>query len=386
MIKPVRAPAPRTLMSSLQIQLLGGLRAKLHGSELQFPTKKSEALLAFLASPPGRTHPREKLAAMFWGDSGEEQARQSLRQTLFTLRKLINTDEEIVVTGDSDRIGLDSNRVSVDVVAFEKLLEEGGGHLSKAVELYHGEFLDGLTVNEEGFESWVGLERERLRERALSALSSLLDQQTEDRQFDTAVQTAIRILAVDPLRESTHRALMRLYVQQGRREAALKQYHACADALRRQLQVEPEEETRQLFDEIRAVSGGAKKGTFERTRILLVEDNLLNRQLVISMLDDKKYEIVIAEDGAQALLHLGNRPFDLILLDIKLPNIDGLTLLKVIRENGYHTPTILMTAMPGSEPEIRGLRLGAADFVRKPLQKSVLVARIQKALGEGGGG
>lgn len=369
-------------MSSLQIQLLGGLRAKLHGSELQFPTKKSEALLAFLSSPPGRTHPREKLAAMFWGDSGEEQARQSLRQTLFTLRKLVNVDEEIVVTGDSDRLGLDSNRVSVDVVAFEKLLEEGGDSLTKAVELYHGEFLDGLTVNEEGFESWVGLERERLRERALSALSSLLEQQTEDRQFDSAVQTAIRILALDPLRESTHRALMRLYVQQGRREAALKQYHTCADALRRQLQVEPEEETRHLFDEIRAVSGGAKKGTFERTRILLVEDNLLNRQLVISMLDDKKYEIVIAEDGAQALLHLGNRPFDLILLDIKLPNIDGLTLLKVIRENGYHTPTILMTAMPGSEPEIKGLRLGAADFVRKPLQKSVLVARIQKALGE----
>jgi DNA-binding SARP family transcriptional activator len=372
-------------MSSLQIQLLGGLRARLHGSELQFPTKKSEALLAFLASPPGRTHPREKLAAMFWGDSGEEQARQSLRQTLFTLRKLTNVDEEIVVTGDSDRIGLDSTRVSVDVVTFEKLLDEGSGDdFNKAVELYRGEFLEGLTVNEEGFESWVGLERERLRERALSALSSLLDQQTEDRQFDSAVQTAIRILSLDPLRESTHRALMRLYVQQGRREAALKQYHACADALRRQLQVEPEEETRKLFDEIRAISGGAKKGTFERTRILLVEDNLLNRQLVISMLDDKKYEIVIAEDGAQALLHLGNRPFDLILLDIKLPNIDGLTLLKVIRENGYHTPTILMTAMPGSEPEIKGLRLGAADFVRKPLQKSVLVARIQKALGEGG--
>lgn len=371
-------------MTSLVIQLLGGFRARLGETELQFPTKKAEALLAFLACPPGRTHSREKLAALFWGDSGEEQARQSLRQTLFTLRKIVNTSEEIVVTGDSDRIGIDSTRVRVDAVELETLLDDGSPEtLARAVELYAGDFLDGLTVHEEGFESWVALERERLRERALSALSIVLEQQTSDRLFDAAVQTALRILSLDPLRESTHRALMRLYVHQGRRESALKQYHACTDALRRQLQVEPEDETRKLFDEIRAVTGGAKGGA-ERTRILLVEDNLLNRQLVISMLDDKKYEIVIAEDGAQALLHLGNRPFDLILLDIKLPNIDGLTLLKVIRENGYHTPTILMTAMPGSEPEIRGLRLGAADFVRKPLQKSVLVARIQKALGESG--
>lgn len=370
-------------MPSLEIRLLGGFHARLENSELQFPTKKSEALLAFLVTPPGRTHPREKLAAMFWGDSGEEQARQSLRQTLFTLRKIVNTHEEIVVTGDSDRIGVDASRVNVDILEFEELLDQGTPEsLARAVELYGGDFLDGLNVNEEGFESWVAVERERFRERALAAMSSLLEQQTGDRQLDQAVQTALRILAVDPLRESTHRALMKLYVQQGRREAALKQYHACADALRRQLQVEPERETVELFQEIKEASGSWKRTASDVVRILLVEDNLLNRQLVISMLDEKKFEIVIAEDGAQALLHLGNRPFDLILLDIKLPNIDGLTLLKVIRENGYHTPTILMTAMPGSEPEIRGLRLGAADFVRKPLQKSVLLARIQKALGK----
>lgn len=369
-------------MALLQLELLGGFRARLDGVELQFPTKKSEALLAFLASPPGQMHSREKLAALLWSDSGEDQARQSLRQTLFTLRKVLTPSEEIVVAGDSDRIGIDASRVQVDVDRF--LQATSGTPGAEAVDIYRGEFLEGLNLDEENYETWVGIERERLRETALAAYSSLLDRQIGEAKLEAAVQTALKLLSIDPLRESTHRALMRLYLQQGRREAAIKQYNVCAEALRKQLQVEPEKETRQLYDDIMKSSGsaGSRSRADEPVRILMVEDNSLNRQLVISMLDEKKYEIVIAEDGGQALLHLGSRTFDLILLDIKLPNIDGLTLLKIIRENGYQTPTILMTAMPGSEPEIRGLQLGATDFVRKPLQKSVLLARILKALGE----
>ncbi|HVR42215.1 MAG TPA: response regulator [Thermoanaerobaculia bacterium] len=373
-------------MTRLDLQLFGGFRARLDGEELQFPTKKSEALLAYLAMPAGQTHGREKLAALLWSESGDEQARQSLRQTLFTLRKALNSEEEIVVSVESDRIGLDASKVTVDVAQFGKLLEAKTMEArAEAVDLYRGELLEGLNLAEENFESWVGLERERLREAALAAYASLLERRASEGNLDGAIQTALRLLAIDPLRESTHRTLMGLYLQQGRREAAIKQYHSCAEALRRQLEVEPDDETRRLYEEIMAsgasTAAGRARGD-ERVHILLVEDNSLNRQLVISMLDEKKFEIVIAEDGGKALLHLGNQRFDLILLDIKLPNVDGLTLLKVIRENGYHTPTILMTAMPGPEPEIRGLKLGATDFVRKPLQKNVLIARIQKALEE----
>lgn len=369
-------------MARLDLQLLGGLRARLDGTEIQFPTKKSEALLAYLALPPGQFHPREKLAALLWSESGEEQARQSLRQTLFTLRKALNVSDEIVVASESDRIGLDASMVDVDVSRFLELLHAKRSEaVAEAVRLYRGELLEGLSISEENFESWIALERERIREMALSAYSSLLDRYSADNDTDQAIQTALRLLAVDSLRESTHRTLMKLYQQQGRREAAIKQYHTCADILRRQLDVEPEEETRAIFEDLLAAGGASSRARGDdRIRILVVEDNSLNRQLVTSMLDEKKYEVVIAEDGGKALLHLGNRKFDLILLDIKLPNVDGLTLLKIIRENGYHTPTILMTAMPGPEPEIKGLKLGAADFVRKPLQKSVLLARIEKVL------
>jgi DNA-binding SARP family transcriptional activator len=326
-------------------------------------------------------HPREKLAVLLWGDSGEEQARQSLRQTLFTLRKALNVRAEIILSSEGDRIGLDRVAVRTDVERFLEAAGRGNPEtLAHAAELYRGEFLEGLSVSEVGFEDWVSIEREKLRETALSAFSSIVDQQMMTGKSEAAVQTSLRILSIDPTRESTHRMLMRLYVLQGRRESAIKQYQTCRDVLRRQLDVDPEDETKKLFDEILESSAVRGPRTDDRVRVLMVEDNVLNRQLVHSMLDEKRFEVAIAEDGGQALLQLGSRPFDLVLLDIKLPNVDGLTLLKVIRENGYDVPTILMTAMPGPELEIQGLSLGATDFVRKPLQKNVLMARIDKAL------
>lgn len=368
-------------MSRLDLSLLGGFRATLDGEDLQFATRKSEALLAYLAMPPGQMHPREKLAVLLWGDSGEEQARQSLRQTLFTLRKALNANGEIVVSGEGERIGLDRASVRVDVERFLELTKRGTvDALSQAAALYRGEFLEGVSVSEVSFEDWVSIEREKLRETALSALSKMVDQQMTQGKSEAAVQTSLRILAIDPTRESTHRMLMRLYMLQGRRESAIKQYQTCRDVLRRQLEVEPEAETKKLFEEILDASGSRAPRPDDRIRVLVIEDNSLNRQLVQSMLDEKRFEVATVEDGGQALLQLGSRPFDLLLLDIKLPNIDGLTLLKVIRGNGYDVPTILMTAMPGPEVEIQGLSLGATDFVRKPLQKSVLLARIEKAL------
>ncbi|HUP65849.1 MAG TPA: BTAD domain-containing putative transcriptional regulator [Thermoanaerobaculia bacterium] len=368
-------------MTRLDLRFFGGFQAKLDGNDLQFPTRKSEGLLAYLAMPPGNTHAREKLAALLWSESGDDQARQSLRQTIFTLRKVLNS-EDVLVSGDSDRIALNEEHVTVDAIRFQEILSTGdSARVADAVELYRGDFLEGLTINEENFENWVQIERERLREMVLSAAADLLDRQVAEGKLDSAVQSALRILGIDPLRESTHRTLMRIYLQQGRREAAIKQFQACSESLRRHLQVEPEEETTALHQEIMKASSTQARGRDERIRILMVEDNLLNRQLVTSMLDEKKYELVIAEDGGKALLELGSKRFDLILLDIKLPNVDGLTLLKVIRENQHQTPTILMTAMPGPEAEIKGLKLGATDFIRKPLQKNVLLARIQKALG-----
>src|SRR5262245_34727616 len=74
----------------LKIHLLGGFAVRdSDGQPIAFPTRKAEALLAVLAAPPGTAHPRERLATLLWPNSGDEQARSSLRQTLALLRKAL---------------------------------------------------------------------------------------------------------------------------------------------------------------------------------------------------------------------------------------------------------------------------------------------------------
>ena len=105
-------------------------------------------------------------------------------------------------------------------------------------------------MTEAPFEEWLVGERERLRELALAALARLLAHQLQGSQDDAAQQTALKLVALDPLQEVVHRTLMRLFARRGRRDAALRQYQVCVDTLQRELSVEPEAETRQLYQEI----------------------------------------------------------------------------------------------------------------------------------------
>lgn len=239
-------------MAHLSLILLGGFQARLpSGGMLTLPKKKAQALLAYLALRPGQAHPRDKLATLLWGDTGEEQARHSLRQTLFALRQALpmTTPPCLLVTDET--IALNPASVDVDVATFTRLVAEGTPRaLEQAVALYQGDLLEGLGVKEEAFEEWLMTERERLRELALEALAKLLAHQTKAESAEAAIQTAVQLLALDPLQEAAHRALMRLYIRQRRRGAALRQYQVCVRVLQRELGVEPEEETKQLYQEI----------------------------------------------------------------------------------------------------------------------------------------
>jgi DNA-binding SARP family transcriptional activator len=239
-------------MALLTFNLLGGFQVRLgDGRGLPVPTNKAQALLAYLALPPGRTHPRDKLAALLWGDRGDEQARHSLRQALVALRKALVGVRPLPLLVGGESIALDPAAVEIDVVAFERLVTEGTpAALGEATALYHGDLLAGLGVTEPSFEDWLLGERERLRELAIEALAKLLRHQTDAGALESAIRTAVRLLALDPWQESVHRALMRLYLGQGRRGMALRQYQFCVSVLQRELGTEPEPETKQLYQEI----------------------------------------------------------------------------------------------------------------------------------------
>ena len=239
-------------MDRLVLSFLGGFGARLEsGAPVPVPTKKGQALLAYLACSPAASHPRDSLAALFWGDLPQCHTRHSLRQTLFVLRMALAFPAPSVLRGDSTCVSLDRAGVTVDAVEFQRLTEMGTARsLEKAVELFRGDFLAGIGGGTPAFEEWLRSEGERLRALAVRACSKLADLQRAAGLTEKAISTAGRALTLEPTEESVHRTLMRLHVAVGRPNAALRQYQQCAQILERELGVEPDASTQELLREI----------------------------------------------------------------------------------------------------------------------------------------
>jgi DNA-binding SARP family transcriptional activator len=234
-------------MAHLSLRLLGGFVLRAEARPRPLPARKAQALLAYLAVRGGRAHSRETLTALLWTDVGERQARQSLRQTLVWLRRALAGHRRVLLT-QGDTVTLSPSTLDLDVAAFERLVRRGTPEaLESAVALYHGPLLDGVRVAAPAFEEWLESERARLAELVLDALRRLVDRHVKAGRVEAATQAATRLLALDPLQEEVHRTLMRLHVRQGRRAAALRQYQACVTVLQKELGVEPEAPTKQLY-------------------------------------------------------------------------------------------------------------------------------------------
>lgn len=213
-----RTLEPQANEQLLRIELLGGFTVHVAGEgPRQLPARKARALLARLALPAGRPHSRESLTALLWGDNPEELARQAFRQTLSRLRRGLGGPAIAALLDRPDTVALDPGSVWVDAAEFEVAASrDEPTALLRAAALYRGDLLDGLDVDEPGFDEWRTVERERLRELALEALAKLLAHHMRADNLEPAVQTALHLLALDPLQEAVHRALMRLYARQGR--------------------------------------------------------------------------------------------------------------------------------------------------------------------------
>lgn len=380
-------------MAFLRIECLGDFQMRSEsGSLVSVSAKKSQALLAYLGVKPSQRVSREKIAGLLWSSTGPDQARQSLRQTLSTLRKELSqiAPEDKILVEESDLLGLNESGVDCDAAAFETLVGTGTEEaLAKAAELYRGDFLDGFSINEERFDQWVLGERDRLHRMALRAHMALLEIQSRRGAIDDAIATGQRSLRIDVLQEPMHRALMRLYVQSGDLVNALQQYELCAKVLKRELRVDPDAETKAVHRDIvqlrsKAAEESQGGGADAQKNILIVEDNVLIRELTSAVLKQAGYNIILAKDGADALMTIGRDRVDLMLLDVDLPYIDGHNLLKAVREKGVEVPAIFMSGLPGEEVELKAFSVGAADFIRKPVKNNVLLARVQKVLKENG--
>lgn len=130
------------------------------------------------------------------------------------------------------------------------------------------------------------------------------------------------------------------------------------------------------------VKGIPSPGGIEGASILVVDDDGDTRALLDRILSVAGFRVIQASDGGEALLKLGRESIDLILSDIHMPSLDGLKLLEIVHQHRIAAPVLLLTAEPSPDVEARCLEMGAVDYLRKPMERSVLLARIRKALGE----
>ena len=115
-------------------------------------------------------------------------------------------------------------------------------------------------------------------------------------------------------------------------------------------------------------------------RILLVEDERDLADIVKKGLEEESYSVDVCYDGEEGLFMASEVSYDVIILDILLPKVDGISILETIREKGISTPVLLLTAKDTLEDKIKGLDIGADDYLTKPFDFEELLARIRALL------
>jgi two-component system copper resistance phosphate regulon response regulator CusR len=115
-------------------------------------------------------------------------------------------------------------------------------------------------------------------------------------------------------------------------------------------------------------------------RVLLVEDEPQVARFISKGLREQSYAVDLASDGEEALFQAEVSDYDILILDVMLPKVDGLTVCRRLREGSFRAPILMLTARDGIEDQIRGLNVGADDYLVKPFDFRVLLARLQALL------
>ena len=117
-----------------------------------------------------------------------------------------------------------------------------------------------------------------------------------------------------------------------------------------------------------------------KRRILVVEDDRTLRQALVFNLEREGYEVRSAVDGEQALAAARDGGLDLLLLDLMLPGMSGLEVLRTMRAEGVETPVVILSARGGEVDRVVGLKVGADDYIPKPFSRPELLARVESVL------
>jgi DNA-binding SARP family transcriptional activator len=254
----VTPPIPAPAVETLRVLALGPLQVFVGREAIDTTVwgsaRPRELLVYLLMHPEGRTKEQDGLA--FWPEASAAQLRNSFHVTLHRLRKALRNPDWITLVNDRYRVDPDV-LAEFDVLEFErevanarralKRREDGAvASLERAVVRFRGDFLDGEPAGD-----WHLEHRDRLQRMFVDALMELGDVHASENRTAKAVDAFRRLLARDDLNEDATRALMRCYGRVGERSQALKLFQRFSERLKKELDAEPEDETKELYDDIK---------------------------------------------------------------------------------------------------------------------------------------
>lgn len=250
------------MSSQLSLKLLGLPQLFLDDQLVPVERRKATALLAYLAVNDLRhsqAYSRESLSTLLWPDYHQAKAFSNLRRTIWEIHQGLGEDW---LMADRDTVHLNKALpIDVDVANFldsltrarqQKDAAQRASLLAATVSIYRNHFLTGFSLKDAPeFNEWAFAESEELRRQLANALTQLSNDYCELNQAEQAIPHTRRLVALDPLNEAAHRQLIEVYIQAGQHSAALKQYQVCEQLLRKELNLDPQPETRALYRKIR---------------------------------------------------------------------------------------------------------------------------------------
>lgn len=267
----VSSDADLALEGRLQVRCFGRLKVIAPGrhdeiEESAWPSKKARALLAFLATNTrtGRPLSRDIICDTLWGHLGPDTITSSFHVTLSHLRKTLHQEstadfgdlELISHTDGSYNLSWDSG-LWCDIQEFEARYQAGKQFISEnkihlatdefeqAREIYQGPLLEDM------YDSWLEEPRDEYRRKFVELTQRLAEISFDKADYERAISLSQEALLVDPTEEPSHRLLMFTLFTIGRKAAAVNQYNACARALRKRLDIDPDQKTIDLAELIK---------------------------------------------------------------------------------------------------------------------------------------
>jgi DNA-binding SARP family transcriptional activator len=241
---------------NITIRLLGEFFIQINGTKFsRLSANRHQALIAYLALHAPQAIQRSEVAFCLWADSNEEQALTNLRKALHQIKKnmpgrdLILSDTHTLQLNlqQGDRLDIMDFKSALDVAEQGRRansIEAEQTELETAVSLYNGDLLPNC------YDEWLIPERDNLRDLLIRAVDRLVALLEARKHYRDAIKHAQRLLQTDNLREETYRTLIRLHALNDDRAAALNIYHTCAATLSKELGVEPDASTRELYERL----------------------------------------------------------------------------------------------------------------------------------------